>query len=181
MQFLPPEMVGSHIGPAQSPQTGRHSSFDFRAKVALFGHMGIEADPRLLDAEQRTTLKQVLSVRDRFRDALQEGMLEEIEFEDEAIFGSVIRHDGGSLAMVAQTGFAASFVSEPVRLPGFNPDRDYFVRLAAPWPELGAGYLRDPEAWRTGLRLPGAALARSGLALPLVHPGTAWLITIEDA
>jgi alpha-galactosidase len=181
MQFLPPEMVGSHIGPAQSPQTGRHSSFDFRAKVAVFGHMGIEADPRLLDAEQRKTLKQVLSVRDRFREALDEGLLEEIQFEDEAIFGSLIRHERGSLAMVAQTGFAARFASEPVRLPGFATDRDFVVRLAEPWPELGAGYLRDPDAWRTGLRLPGAVLARSGLALPLVHPGTAWLITIEDA
>jgi alpha-galactosidase len=181
MQFLPPEMVGSHIGPGHSPQTGRHSSFDFRAKVALFGHMGIEADPRLLDGDERMTLKQVLSVRNRFREALHEGMIEELEFQDEAIFGSLIRHEGGSLAIVAQTGFAARLASAPVRLPGFASDRDFVVRLAAPWPELGAGYLRDPDAWRTGLRLPGAALAQSGLALPLVHPGTAWLITIENA
>jgi alpha-galactosidase len=181
MQFLPPEMVGSHIGPAHSPQTGRHSSFDFRAKVALFGHMGIEADPRLLGADERMTLKQVLSVRNRFREALEEGMIEELEFEDSAIFGSLIRHERGSLAVVAQTGFAAHFASEPVRLPGFTADRDYVVRLADPWPEWGGGYLRDPDAWREGLRLPGAALWGPGLALPLVHPGTAWLITIEEA
>ncbi len=181
MQFLPPEMVGSHIGPARSPQTGRHSPFDLRAKVALFGHMGIEADPRLLDADQRTALKQVLSVRNRFRQALHEGTLEELEFDDEAIFGSLIRHERGSIAMVAQTGFAAKFASESVRLPGFAADRHYLVRLAEPWPDLGAAYLREPDAWRTGLRLPGVALGESGLALPLVHPGTAWLITIEEA
>jgi alpha-galactosidase len=108
-------------------------------------------------------------------------MLEELEFEDKAIFGSLIRHEGGSLALVAQTGFAAHFASEPVRLPGFTADRNYVVRLAEPWPELAAGYLRDADAWREGLRLPGAALSGPGLLLPLVHPGTAWLITIEEA
>ena len=52
LQFLPPEVMGSHIGTAPAHTTGRSQSMDFRAAVACQGHLGVEFDlARLGEAE----------------------------------------------------------------------------------------------------------------------------------
>ncbi len=51
-QFLPLEVIGSHVGPSPNPITGRRLDMDFRAKVAVFGHMGVEADPGAMDVQR---------------------------------------------------------------------------------------------------------------------------------
>ncbi|MDA8870995.1 alpha-galactosidase, partial [Rhizobiaceae bacterium] len=42
--FLPPEVMGSHVGPAWCHTSGRGFHPDFRALVASYGHMGLELD-----------------------------------------------------------------------------------------------------------------------------------------
>ncbi|MGI9500623.1 MAG: alpha-galactosidase, partial [Geminicoccaceae bacterium] len=42
--FVPPELMGAHIGPAWSHTSGRGLHAGFRALAASFGHMGVEAD-----------------------------------------------------------------------------------------------------------------------------------------
>ena len=42
--LLPPELVGSHVGPPRSHTTGRTHDLSFRGATALFGHFGIEWD-----------------------------------------------------------------------------------------------------------------------------------------
>ena len=49
--FIPPEVMGAHIGPPRSHTTGRVHTLAFRAATALFGHLGIEWN--LLDARRR--------------------------------------------------------------------------------------------------------------------------------
>lgn len=52
LQFMPPELMGAHIGTAPSHSTGRSQPLDFRAAVACQGHFGIELDlDRLLPGE----------------------------------------------------------------------------------------------------------------------------------
>lgn len=48
LAFLPPEMMGAHIGASPAHATGRSQSLAFRAAVALPGHFGVELDPRQL-------------------------------------------------------------------------------------------------------------------------------------
>ena len=42
--LLPPELVGSHVGPPRAHTTGRTHDLSFRVATALFGHFGIEWD-----------------------------------------------------------------------------------------------------------------------------------------
>lgn len=42
--FFPPEVMGTHIGPAWSHTSGRGLHTGLRALAASVGHMGIEAD-----------------------------------------------------------------------------------------------------------------------------------------
>ena len=70
MQFLPPELLGAHIGPAPAHTTGRQQSLDFRAAVMLPCHLGLELDIRKLADAERDTLRQWIALYKRLRNDL---------------------------------------------------------------------------------------------------------------
>jgi len=178
-QFLPLEVLGNHVGPSPNPITGRRTSMDFRAKVAMFGHMGVEADPRAMREADRANLAAHIALYKEWRGVLHAGDLTRIDHPAPGISGLMVTHEGKSLALVAQTEFSAEFDAAPVRLTGLDPNALYRVTLPQPWPFKAALYLAHPEQWRDGITLSGQALASTGLALPLTHPETAWLIAIQ--
>ena len=178
-QFLPLEVLGSHVGPSPNPITGRRLGIDFRAKVAVFGHMGVEADPaRMTDAE-RECLAAHIALYKEWRGVLHQGELWRLAHPDPDVTAMMVTHDGKALALVAQTAFSPVFDAAPLRLAGLDPEARYRVRLPDPWPPRAKHYLANPDAWREGLTLSGTALMTQGLALPLTHPETAWLIALE--
>jgi alpha-galactosidase len=178
-QFLPLEVLGSHVGPSPNPITGRRLAMDFRAKVALFGHMGVEADPARMNDRERETLGAHIALYKHWRGVLHDGALHRLEHPDPGVSGLMVTQGHKALALVAQTGFSPVFDAAPVRFTGLDGQALYRVTLPEPWPPKASHYLATPEAWRGGLTLSGAALMTHGLALPLTHPETAWLITLE--
>ena len=178
-QFLPLEVLGSHVGPSPNPITGRRLSMDFRAKVAMFGHMGVEADPARMSDKERATLAAHIALYKTWRGLLHNGALWRLTHPDPNVTAMLVTHGDRALALAAQTGFSPVFDAAPLRLAGLEPQARYRVRLPEPWPPKARHYLAGPEAWRTGLTLSGAALMTQGLALPLTHPETAWLIALE--
>jgi alpha-galactosidase len=179
-QFLPLSVTGNHVGPSPNPITGRRLAMDFRAKVAMFGHMGVEADPAAMNERERATLGEHIALYKDWRSVLHAGALSEIACADPAVFGWLALHGREGLALAANTGFGADYNAPPVRLVGLARHAFYRVRLLEPWPRRSARYLPQPEQWRDGLVLSGAALAEIGLALPLTLPETAWLIALEQ-
>lgn len=178
-QFLPLEVLGSHVGPSPNPITGRRLGMDFRAKVAVFGHMGVEADPARMSDTERATLTAHIALYKAWREVLHNGALHRISHPDPGVTAMLVTHGDKALALAAQTAFSPVFDAAPVRLAGLEPQARYRVTLPEPWPPKARHYLANPEAWRTGLKLSGAALMGQGLALPLTHPETAWLIALE--
>jgi alpha-galactosidase len=178
-QFLPLEVLGSHVGPSPNPITGRRLSMDFRAKVAIFGHMGVEADPARMSEAERANLTTHIALYKAWRVVLHQGALWRLSHPDPSVTGMMVTHGDKALALVAQTAFSPVFDAAPVRLAGLEPQACYHVTLPEPWPPKARHYLANPDAWRTGLTLSGAALMTQGLALPLTHPETAWLIALE--
>jgi alpha-galactosidase len=178
-QFLPLEVLGSHVGPSPNPITGRRAAMDFRAKVAMFGHMGVEADPARMTDKERATLAAHIALYKDWRGVLHSGALWRLDHPDAGVTGMMVIHDDKALALAAQTGFSPVFDAAPVRLVGLEPQARYRVTLPEPWPQRARHYLANPDAWRDGLTLSGAALMTQGLALPLTHPETAWLIAME--
>jgi alpha-galactosidase len=178
-QFLPLEVLGSHVGPSPNPITGRRTGMDFRAKVAIFGHMGVEADPARMTERERATLAAHIALYKAWRGVLHTGALHRLAHPDPNVTGMLVTHQDKSLALVAQTAFSPVFDAAPVRLAGLEPEARYRVTLPEPWPPKARHYLANPDTWRTGLTLSGAALMTHGLALPLTHPETAWAIALE--
>jgi alpha-galactosidase len=178
-QFLPLEVLGSHVGPSPNPITGRRLGIDFRAKVAIFGHIGVEADPARMTDKERETLAAHIALYKRWRGVLHQGALHRLAHPDPNVTGMMVTHEGKALALVAQTAFSPVFDAAPIRLAGLEPEARYRVTLPEPWPPRAKHYLADPDRWRAGLVLSGTALMTQGLALPLTHPETAWLVALE--
>ena len=179
--FLPLRVTGNHVGPSPNPITGRCTSMDFRAKVAMFGHMGVEADPAAMSEEERASLTTHIAIYKQWRDVLHSGTLTVVDCDDAAVYGWFAWGENRGLAVVAQTQHATRFEVPPVRLTGLSPQSRYQIKLVEPWPKLAARHLANPDCWRDGLTLSGQVLAESGLALPLTLPESAWLISVELA
>lgn len=178
-QFLPLEVLGNHVGPSPNPITGRRTDMDFRAKIALFGHMGVEADPGAMSEAERAVLSSHIAHYKQWREVLHSGELHFLDHPDPAVHAQIVVSNTSALAVAAQTGFSGEFDAAPVRLKGLDPKATYRVTLPLPWPEKAALYLPNKRGWRDGFMLSGRALMTQGLALPLTHPETAWLIALE--
>ena len=178
-QFLPLEVLGSHVGPSPNPITGRRLAMDFRAKVAVFGHMGVEADPARMTDKERECLAAHIALYKQWRGVLHQGALWRLDHPDPNVTGMMVTHEDKALALVAQTAFSPVFDAAPLRLAGLEPEARYRVTLPEPWPPRAKHYLAAPERWREGLTLSGTALMTQGLALPLTHPENAWLVALE--
>ncbi|MBN8502258.1 MAG: alpha-galactosidase [Sphingomonadales bacterium] len=70
LSFLPPELMGAHVGASPAHATGRSQSLGFRAAVALPGHFGVELDPRQLPADERAELADWIGFYKRWRHLL---------------------------------------------------------------------------------------------------------------
>lgn len=161
--FLPPEVLGNHVGPCPNPITGRALPMAFRAKVAMFGHMGVEADPGAMAEAERHTLAAHIACYKQYRGLLHSGVQRELAFDDAGLFGTMVADDTNALALVARTDLSGDYNARAVRFPGLVPDAFY---------EIGFP-LADSAA---GLALSGRMLADAGLVLPLSRPATAHLI-----
>ncbi len=75
LQFMPPEIMGSHIGASPAHATGRSQSMDFRGAVAMAGHLGVELDVRKLDDVDRAKLAQWIAAYKLHRDRLHHGKI----------------------------------------------------------------------------------------------------------
>ena len=70
LEFLPPELMGSHVGASPAHATGRSQSLGFRAAVAMPGHFGVELDPRKLDPRDRAELAEWIAFSKDWRHLL---------------------------------------------------------------------------------------------------------------
>lgn len=179
--FVPTQVIGAHVGASPNPTTGRRLDMAFRARVAMFAHMGVEADPRRMSIGERETLRLHIDLYKRHRGLIHGGDQLFIDTDDPGVTAQVIvaPDRGEALALLARVDQATYAASPPVRLPGLDPDARYRVTLPEPWPGRAARQLADPDRWRAGPVLSGATLMRSGLRLPLVHPEAAWLVHLE--
>lgn len=182
-QVLPPELVGSHIGPPLSHTTGRVLDLGFRAATALFAHAGIEWDITTASDLERQLLRGFIRLYKEHRDLLHAGTVVRADHPDPAAYVHGVVAADRSEALFAYVQLQTSDPSLPavVRLPGLDPDRRY--RVTTPMP-AGAPWLLQTRAapWLAdGVTLPGSVLAAAGLAMPPLFPGHALLLHLRPA
>ena len=177
---IPPEMLGSHIGPTESHTTGRVHNLGFRAITALFGHAGLEWDITQTSPEERELLTSWVSYYKAKRDLIHSGQMVRVETaNDSSLVHGVVSQDG-TAALFAYVTTAGQGPSRPnaLRLEGLNPTTSYRVKAVFP---VGKPVFqeRTSPAWFDGVTMTGAALSQIGLRPPILFPENALLIEIE--
>lgn len=178
-QFIPPELLGTHIGPFPSHQTGRRTPLSMRAATALFGHAGIEWDITSTSEEERSLLRQWAEFYKERRRWLHRGHMIRIDHVDHSsnLYGIVSEDRSKALFTYVQLTPAATSHPRDLRFRGL--DEHGLYRATAVFP---AGKPREmghhsPE-WFEGIELTGSALMAMGLTAPILEPENALLIEI---
>lgn len=70
LAFLPPEIMGSHVGASPAHATGRSQSMAFRCAMAAMGHLGVELDPAAVPEAERRELAEWIAFYKQWRDLL---------------------------------------------------------------------------------------------------------------
>lgn len=177
MQVIPPEMLGTHIGPTQGHQTGRTLELSMRAVTALFGHAGIEWNITEATVQERMYLKSWADYYKDNRSLLHSGRMIRVDYPDpHGYLYGVIAHDA-SRAIFAYVQLTPTVSIHPAALkfPGLDEKATYSIKAVYP-----AGKPRfmliQPPVWMEGVKLSGSALAHLGVAAPILAPANAFLI-----
>ena len=177
--FLPPEVMGCHIGPARCHVTGRRLSMAMRAGTALFGHIGVEMNLLTERESDLAELKAAIALHKTHRALLHDGDLYRLDMPPHQMaFGVVARDKSEALFSLAYLASEKNALPGQMRFAGLAPERRYRLRLV--WPE-GWSAIKPPSVVELlklssdGALLTGEALMSVGLQLPAAHPETVLL------
>jgi alpha-galactosidase len=171
--LIPPELIGSHVGPPVAHTTGRATDLSFRCLTALFGHAGIEWDITSCSATELAQLTSWGSLYRELRPLLHSGDVVRADQVEEGIWlhGVVAADRSEAVFAYLRLESAPSAVGGRIRLPGLDPTARYeLVRrdeIAAP----STTQNRLPDWWLTGRTTArGKVLEQVGLPAPLLNP-----------
>ncbi|HEX7189736.1 MAG TPA: alpha-galactosidase, partial [Actinomycetes bacterium] len=177
--LLPPELVGSHVGPTTAHTTGRTHDLSFRGAIALFGHFGIEWDIASRSDEERKALSRLVQAYKDHRELLHTGRVVHADHPDPgAVVHGVVAQDGSeALCAYLATATSATEGPVPMRVPGLDPDRTYRV---SPVDTGGdpATKQRTAPPWTasSGFTATGRFLGEVGLRVPVLLPEQALVL-----
>lgn len=180
--FFPPEVMGSHIGPAWCHTSGRGFHAYFRALVASYGHMGLELDLTKVSESDRQVFRDAVAHYKKNRALLHTGTFHRIRSVDENLLGVGIVSEDQRQAHVflTQLDRPRSIVPPAITIPGLTPDRFYHVALQTPQEiALKASRSFDNPLLDGRLRLSGAVLSNAGLQLPVLYAQTGIALVLE--
>ena len=180
--LVPPELMGTHIGPATAHTTHRTLDLSFRMLLALQGHAGLEWDITQCTPDERDALAAWSALYREVRGLLHSGDPVRGDVPDDGLLvtGTVAADRSEALFSVARLQTAGQAVPGLVPLPGLDPGRTYSLRVRT---EAGIPHTvqTSPPAWwadalREGVPLSGAVLAGVGLPLPVLAPAQGFLL-----
>jgi alpha-galactosidase len=177
--LLPPELVGTHVGPPRAHTTGRTHDLAFRVATALFGHFGIEWDIASASKVEQQGLAEAIAVYKRMRPLLHGGRVVRADHPNPAAYLHGVVAGDGAEALFAYVQLTASAFETPglARLPGLDPGRAYRVEPLAVAGEPETKQAAAPPWYEAGgATLDGRVLGEVGLPLPVLHPEQALLL-----
>jgi len=179
LQVIPPEMLGTHIGPTHGHQTGRTLELSMRAITALFGHAGIEWNITQATAEERANLATWAKYYKDNRALLHSGKSVRIDYPDEHgyLHGVISADTKKSIFAYVQLTPTVTIHPASLKFAGLDAAANYSVKAVYP-PGKPRFMLITPPQWMDGITMSGSALATIGVSAPILAPANAVLIEI---
>ena len=184
LAFLPPEVMGSHVGASPAHATGRSQSLSFRAAVAMPGHFGVEMDPRTLDDAGRAELADWIAFHKQWRGLLHGGTVWQGTGADGLVWQAQ-GNDREALLFVIRTGPPLDRRPQPLKLPHLahaGPCRVRLLRIAGgEHGHAAATTALAQDMLSRAVPFDGATLALLGLPLPAGKAETVAIFHVETA
>jgi alpha-galactosidase len=179
--FLPPELMGTHVGPTRSHTTGRTHDLPFRVATALFGHFGLEWDIASASEADRAGLAAAIACYKEVRGLLHTGETVRMDHPDPGAFVHGVVAPDASAALFCYARLASAGPEQPVavRLAGLDPHRWYRLRVLSPAGPPAVRYPHSHGSVAEGAVLSGAVLTRVGVHLPVLDPEQALLLRLH--
>jgi alpha-galactosidase len=183
LAFLPPEMMGAHVGASPAHATGRAQPLAFRAAVAVTGHLGLELDPDRLAPEERLELARWIAFYKRWRGLLHDGDVWLGEGPDGLTWQA---HVAGETALlfVHRAAPAQDTRPQPLPLPFVVSAPHWRVRMIEP-PTLRVPDFALPPLFvrmrDEGAQFDAAWLREAGLPLPRLAAQSAAVFALEPS
>ena len=178
LRFLPPEIMGAHIGPAHSHTTGRTHSLAFRASVALFGHLGLELDVRELDATDRSELAAWIASYKAWREVCHHGLIRQGAQGGLSWLQATADDASAALFALYRRTEGVERYTPTLRVQGLDPARRYALHALhlphVPHSQSSTALLESLAAGT--LMLSGAQLRDIGVPLPPLPPESAVVV-----
>ena len=179
LRFLPPEIMGAHVGHEHAHLTGRSTGLHARAIVALQGQFGFELDARKLGAHDTLTLRHYTQLYTTHRGWLAEAIYHRLDTSDESLVASMLVSQERDIALVTVVAVRSHPRTRPgmLRLPPLEGRMRWRVSLESdnvaelrPFDRCLPGWTQEP------IVSTGELLARVGVPLPVMAPHAALLI-----
>ncbi len=178
-QVIPPELLGTHIGPTHGHQTGRTLEISMRAITALFGHAGIEWNITEATSDERKHLATWATYYKENRALLHSAKSIRVDYPDEHGYLYGVTSSDTKKSIFAYVQLTPTTVIHPAALkfPGLDAAATYSIKAVYPAGKPRFMLITPPE-WMDGIKLSGSALANIGVAAPILAPANAVLIEI---
>jgi alpha-galactosidase len=176
---VPPEFLGTHVGPTLGHQMSRTHSISFRALNALFGHSGIEWNISEATDEELKTLKVYSAFYKKHRGLLHSGNIvrSDIAKEKAYLYGTVSQDKSEAIFTYMQLTTFDNYGPQQVVFEGLDKDALYSIKVVT---ELSTGDFiqKAGPGWWPEIELTGAQLDQAGLFLPILKPEQGFLFHI---
>ncbi|QKE83588.1 alpha-galactosidase [Arthrobacter sp. NEB 688] len=184
--LVPPERMGTHIGPGRAHTTHRDLDLSLRMLVALGGHAGLEWDISGCSPQELDALRAWSGLYRELRPLLHSGDVVRSDHPDPSlVLGGVVAEDRSEAVLtVVRVASGRGVTPGAVPLPGLDPARRYRVRVRpeAGLPESqqvrGPRWFEDAQA-ADGVLASGAVLGDHGLPVPALAPGQGYLLHLR--
>lgn len=182
--LVPPELVGSHVGPAEAHTTHRTSSLSFRLATAIFGHAGVEWDLTNCSDDELSAITAWAAHYKELRPLLHAGRTVRADVGDSGalLHGVVSRERDRAVFAWVRVATSDSASTPRTRIPGLDPNTRYRVTMREDLGRASRHAVSDPPWMRDqdALVASGRFLAEVGVPLPLLDPGAALLIDVRS-
>ncbi len=185
---MPPEVLGTHVGPSPAHNTGRRLPMAVRTAVAMFGHMGVESDVSRLDDEERAVLRHGIGLYATWREFVHSGRFVRFDRGADAVCFGVQSEDAREL-LVCHVQIVSPEATTTWRFPNLDPSSTYRVRHVSLVPGSMARTTtarRQPEWWEDvqsdrSVVVPGDVLHSVGLVAPVLAPQRAVVLHLSGS
>lgn len=181
--FFPLEVMGAHVGPETCHITGRRLTMELRVATAFFGHMGMELNLLEEVPQDIEVLKKGIELHKKHRTLLHGGDFYRLDTPQHVNAIGVVSSnmDEGLFSWCNMTGHRETLPGR-IFFTGLAHDYKYRVRIIWPAPVISTtspSIIEAADLIDGGCVIPGEALMRVGMQVPLMKPETCLIYHLE--